>query len=233
MLPACQTQPETGISGELKTSNIRVVDQAEVPQAPSSPNVSMKTCLPGYSAVVPRYRMVFFFKVSRQQNQQPEKSRHNWGSIPRICSVVRSKETISPHCLAACNEFANFGRFAPTCCFICGCNVAIGRGATRGGEEERRFGQPCDVAHRRANRCCSSMRHAAPRHEFWHLSGARLVQRDGRRCESQRRSEACAPESLVDGGRQASPNPANWVRRDSTPLIGALALRWIILDSLW
>ena len=33
-----QRAKETGISGELKTSNIRVVDQAEVPRSPVRPN---------------------------------------------------------------------------------------------------------------------------------------------------------------------------------------------------
>jgi succinoglycan biosynthesis transport protein ExoP len=35
-----QRAKETGISGELKTSNIRIVDQAEVPKRPVSPNTS-------------------------------------------------------------------------------------------------------------------------------------------------------------------------------------------------
>jgi succinoglycan biosynthesis transport protein ExoP len=35
-----QRAKETGISGELKTSNIRIVDQAEVPKSPVSPNTS-------------------------------------------------------------------------------------------------------------------------------------------------------------------------------------------------
>ena len=34
-----QRTKETGIAGELKTSNIRVVDAAETPRGPSSPNV--------------------------------------------------------------------------------------------------------------------------------------------------------------------------------------------------
>ncbi len=34
---------ETGISGELKTSNIRIVDQAETPRRPASPNLWLMT----------------------------------------------------------------------------------------------------------------------------------------------------------------------------------------------
>src|SRR5205814_10131506 len=34
-----QRTKETGISGELKTSNIRVIDVAETPRRPASPNI--------------------------------------------------------------------------------------------------------------------------------------------------------------------------------------------------
>ena len=51
-----QRAKETGISGELKTSNIRIVDQAEVPRSPVSPNKSRDFLLGSWaddSRVVP------------------------------------------------------------------------------------------------------------------------------------------------------------------------------------
>ncbi len=52
-----QRTKETGIAGELKSSNIRVVDEAEVPRRPASPNKPVNLVLALFGGIAARPRV--------------------------------------------------------------------------------------------------------------------------------------------------------------------------------
>jgi succinoglycan biosynthesis transport protein ExoP len=56
-----QRAKETGVSGELKTSNIRVVDAAEKPRAPISPQKTTNEMLAIFGGALLSFGLVFFF----------------------------------------------------------------------------------------------------------------------------------------------------------------------------
>ena len=70
---------ETGISGELKTSNIRVVDRAETPRQPSSPNKreNLQLALLGGSFL--GIALSFFFEYLDSRIKQPDEIRSQLG----------------------------------------------------------------------------------------------------------------------------------------------------------
>src|SRR5262249_40172589 len=57
-----QRTKETGISGELKTSNIRVVDPAEIPRRPISPNKRNNLLIALLGGSVLGIGLAFFFE---------------------------------------------------------------------------------------------------------------------------------------------------------------------------
>src|SRR5262249_60944450 len=56
-----QRAKETGISGALKTSNIRVIDPAEIPRRPATPNVSVNLLLAILVGTILGLGLSFFF----------------------------------------------------------------------------------------------------------------------------------------------------------------------------
>jgi polysaccharide biosynthesis transport protein len=66
---------ETGISGELKTSNIRIVDLAEVPRSPSSPNKLMNLVLGVFGGALFSCVCVFFFEYVDDRVKSPAEIR--------------------------------------------------------------------------------------------------------------------------------------------------------------
>ncbi len=76
---------ETSISGELKTSNIRIVDQAETPRRPASPNK------------VTNLSLAFFFEYLDSRIKQPEEIKTQLG-LPflGIVALFNPKETTGP-----------------------------------------------------------------------------------------------------------------------------------------
>lgn len=77
-----QRAKETGVSGELKTSNIRVVDAAERPRTPASPNkllnVTLAMCGGGILAV----GLAFFFEYVDSRIKTPDEIRSHLGLSP-------------------------------------------------------------------------------------------------------------------------------------------------------
>ncbi len=74
-----QRTKETGISGELKTSNIRIVDAAEVPAAPSSPNKLMNLLFGALGGSVVACVFVFFIEYVDDRIKSPAEIRSHLG----------------------------------------------------------------------------------------------------------------------------------------------------------
>jgi succinoglycan biosynthesis transport protein ExoP len=70
---------ETGISGELKTSNIRVVDQAEVPRRPTSPNKPLNLGLALFGGAFLGIGLAFFFESLDNRIKQPDEIKTHLG----------------------------------------------------------------------------------------------------------------------------------------------------------
>jgi polysaccharide biosynthesis transport protein len=88
---------ETDISGELKTSNIRVVDQAETPRRPSSPNVSRNLLIGIFGGLFLGIGLAFFFEYLDSRIKQPEEIKAALG-LPFLGMVplFSAKETTGP-----------------------------------------------------------------------------------------------------------------------------------------
>jgi succinoglycan biosynthesis transport protein ExoP len=88
---------ETGISGELKTSNIRIVDEAEMPRGPSSPNKTNNLLLGLFGGVVLGIGLAFFFEYIDSRIKQPEEIRAYLGlSFLGMVPAFVVKETVGP-----------------------------------------------------------------------------------------------------------------------------------------
>jgi succinoglycan biosynthesis transport protein ExoP len=74
-----QRTKETGISGELKTSNIRIVDLAEVPRSPASPNKLMNMVLGVFGASLCSCAFVFFFEYIDDRIKSPAEIKSHLG----------------------------------------------------------------------------------------------------------------------------------------------------------
>jgi succinoglycan biosynthesis transport protein ExoP len=72
-----QRTKETGISGELRTSNIRVVDAAETPRRPASPNTRNNLLIGLLAGTVLAVGLAFFFEYLDNRIKSPEElTRH-------------------------------------------------------------------------------------------------------------------------------------------------------------
>jgi succinoglycan biosynthesis transport protein ExoP len=67
-----QRTKETGISGELKTSNVRVVDPAEVPRGPASPNKALNLALGLFGGILTALGFSFFFEYMDSRIKTPD-----------------------------------------------------------------------------------------------------------------------------------------------------------------
>jgi len=70
---------ETGISGELKTSNIRVVDHAETPRRPASPNKVTNLSLALLGGLFLGIGLAFFFEYLDSHIKQPDEIKTQLG----------------------------------------------------------------------------------------------------------------------------------------------------------
>jgi polysaccharide biosynthesis transport protein len=78
-----QRAKETGISSELRTSNIRIVDRAETPQRPVSPQKSLNVVLALFGGTLVACGLVFFFEYLDNRIKTPEEIRLHLG-IPYL-----------------------------------------------------------------------------------------------------------------------------------------------------
>ena len=71
-----QRAKETGVSTELKTSNIRVVDEAERPRVPVSPRKALNLSLALFGGSLPRLRPRVLLRVRGQPDQDARRNHH-------------------------------------------------------------------------------------------------------------------------------------------------------------
>jgi succinoglycan biosynthesis transport protein ExoP len=74
-----QRTKETGISGELKVSNIRIVDAAEVPQLPASPDKPLNALLAVLGGSVMAVGIAFFFEYCDNRIKSPAEIKSHLG----------------------------------------------------------------------------------------------------------------------------------------------------------
>lgn len=88
---------ETGISGELKTSNIRIVDQAETPRKPASPNNVTNLSLALFGGMFLGIGLAFFFEYLDSRIKQPDEIKTQLG-LPFLGMVAlfNPKDTTGP-----------------------------------------------------------------------------------------------------------------------------------------
>ena len=78
-----QRAKETGVSTELKTSNIRVVDRAETPLRPVSPQKSINMVLALFGGSVLACGLVFFFEYMDSRIKSPDEIKQHLG-LPHL-----------------------------------------------------------------------------------------------------------------------------------------------------
>ena len=74
-----QRTKETGISGELKTSNIRIVDAAETPRAPATPNARNNMLLALLGGATLAIGLAMFFEYLDNRIKSPEDLKQHLG----------------------------------------------------------------------------------------------------------------------------------------------------------
>jgi capsular exopolysaccharide synthesis family protein len=74
-----QRTKETGIVGELKSSHIRVIDAAEVPRSPASPNKRVGLVLGLGGGLLAALGLTFFFEYLDSRIKTPDEMRHHLG----------------------------------------------------------------------------------------------------------------------------------------------------------
>lgn len=74
-----QRTKETGISGELRTSNIRIVDAAETPRGPSSPNTRNDLLFGLFGGVTLAVGLAFFFEYLDNRIKSPDDVKRHLG----------------------------------------------------------------------------------------------------------------------------------------------------------
>ena len=93
-----QRTKETGISSERKTTKIRVVDQAEVPRGPISPNLQRSFMLSLIAGMTLSLGLVFFIDYldSRLKTPQDLKAHLGVPFLGMIPAVPRNKNVTNP-----------------------------------------------------------------------------------------------------------------------------------------
>ncbi len=74
-----QRTKETGISGELKTSNIRVIDVAETPRGPVRPNTRINLLLALFGGATLAVGLAFFFEYLDNRIKSPDEVKQHLG----------------------------------------------------------------------------------------------------------------------------------------------------------
>lgn len=87
-----QRTKETGISGELKTTNIRVVDPAETPRAPAYPNRTNNELLALFGGLLVSVGLAFFFEYMDSHIKTPDEIKTHLG-IPYLGLVPALDES--------------------------------------------------------------------------------------------------------------------------------------------
>ena len=92
-----QRSRETGIAGELRTSNIRVVDPAEVPRAPSSPDLRRNFRVALLGGLLFAVGLAFCFEYLDSRIKEPDELKKVLGlSFLGMVPAFKPKEMIGP-----------------------------------------------------------------------------------------------------------------------------------------
>src|SRR5207247_33408 len=83
-----QRTKETGISGELKVSNIRIVDAAELPQVPASPDKPLNVLLAILGGSIMAVGLAFFFEYCDNRIKSPAEIKAHLG-LPFIGMIPK------------------------------------------------------------------------------------------------------------------------------------------------
>ena len=104
-----QRAKETNVSGELKSSNIRVVDAAEVPQSPSSPRKRLNLLMGLFAGTLLACAVVFFFEYMDNRIKTPDEIRAHLG-LPALGLLPRLPKDVTEagHALINGTVPANF-----------------------------------------------------------------------------------------------------------------------------
>jgi polysaccharide biosynthesis transport protein len=95
-----QRAKETGVSGELKTSNIRVIDQAERPRSAVAPRKQLNLALGVFGGGVFAFALVFFFEYLDSRIKSPDEVKAylgipSLGMVPALDpKLVKDKEPL-------------------------------------------------------------------------------------------------------------------------------------------
>ncbi len=81
-----QRAKETGISGELKSSNIRVIDHAERPRAPIAPRKLLNMALGLFGGIMFAFGLAFFFEYLDSRIKTPDELKTHLG-LPSLGMV--------------------------------------------------------------------------------------------------------------------------------------------------
>lgn len=88
---------ETGISGELKTNNIRIVDEAETPRSAASPNKLTNMALGLFGGSLLGIGLAFFFEYLDSRIKQPEEIKSYLGlPLLGMIPLFATKDTTGP-----------------------------------------------------------------------------------------------------------------------------------------
>jgi len=102
-----QRTKETGISGELKTSNIRIVDAAEVPRTPASPNKRANLLLGFVGGSMFAIALAFFFEYIDNRIKSPVEIKTHLG-LPFLGMVPAVSDSSTPNPLLTTGVKPNF-----------------------------------------------------------------------------------------------------------------------------
>ena len=92
-----QRSRETNIAGDLKTSNIRVVDPAEVPRSPSSPNVSSNVRVSLLAGLLLGVGLAFCFEYLDTRIKDPDEIKTMLGlSLLGMVPAFDRKDVVGP-----------------------------------------------------------------------------------------------------------------------------------------
>ena len=220
-----QRTKETGISGELRTSNIRVVDAAEVPRRPASPNKPTNLALAFFGGTAFAFCLAFFFEYLDNRIKTPDEIKAHLG-LPFLGMVPALFEKDLQDPLMSNAVPANFAeafRAIRTNVLFSsaddgaegagGDQLRTGRRQDAGGEQPRRVagaGEPAS-----ADRRCRHAQAAHPR-RLYTVAGAGAVERAGGQRESEReRSKHQCARPLGDAGRNDSTESRGTARLDA------------------
>ena len=219
-----QRAKETGVSGELKTSNIRVVDAAETAARGRSARRQALQPAARRSSAAPcsRCGLVFFFEYLDSRIKTPDEIRRTSGCrtsgmLPALDDKADGRVSAHQQRRARRTSARRSARSGPTCCSrrreegarsLVVTSTGPGRGQDAGGEQPRR-----SRSRRPASACCSidaDMRKPKVHDDLRARAGARPLEPAGRQREGQRggAQDRASPGLWVMPAGRIPPNPA-------------------------